>query len=111
MKDRDPAPDLTVNEAVKAAKGIFKFLGYALTILGAVWYLRGYLDTINGSLRDINRTLAYKASISDVNHALKLLSDQNRDVAHKDGSLGLLVPELLSEPMRPAAGASEPTLP
>jgi hypothetical protein len=105
--DQQPPHETTVKEAVSTARAIFKFLGYAGTLVCVVWYLRGALDEINHSLEHINTTLQYKASISDVNHAFKTLGDQNRDLTHKDGTQGLLVPEVLAEPTRPLGSPSD----
>ena len=86
--------DVTLKEAAVYAKGVLKFLGYVGALIGAIWYLRGELDSINESLRNINRTLAYKPSIAEVNHAFKTLGDDNREVVRKDGSTGIFFPEI-----------------
>jgi hypothetical protein len=97
----NPRPELTITQAVGYLKAFGKFVGFAITILSAVWYIRGGLDAVHSDLLDLHKTLLYKASIGDINHAFKTLGDQNRDVQHKDGSLGLLVPELLVPPTAP----------
>lgn len=96
-----PPHDPTVKEAMTFLKGLFKFVSYAVLIGSAVVYVTRYMDRLDASLDRINATLMYKASISDINHVLKSISDSNSDVMHKDGSYGVKTPELVAPPTRP----------
>ena len=96
----EPIDDMTVESAMKWVKGVAKFVSYIAAMVGAVIYVTRYVDKIEVSLKQINSSLQYKVSVADMNHAFKMLGDQNRDVIHKDGSVGMLVPEIVLPPER-----------
>ena len=96
----DTPENTSIADAMKWAKAVGKGISYVLALLGAVWYLRGQLDGINNTLYRMEQQNRFRPSIIEVNHAFKTMGDQNRDLMHKDGTMGLLVPELAI----PAAG-------
>jgi hypothetical protein len=100
-RNPEPFDTVTVGEAMGGVKAFFKVVGYLVTVVGAVVWVTRYLDKVDDSLVRINASLQNKASVSDLNHAFKILGDQNRDLIHKDGSTGLLVPEIEFKPARP----------
>lgn len=90
----EPEHDTTVKEAMSFIKGLGKFVSYAVLIGSAVVYVTKYMDRLDASLERLNATLAYKASIADVNHLMKVLQDTNTDVVRHSGGYGISTPEL-----------------
>jgi hypothetical protein len=115
MSHRDEEPELTVKTAVSNGKAVLKFFSYGAMLVTFGWTAKSYLDdfksTITSTFTDVKTELRelkaaehFKASTSDVNHAFKALGDNNRDLVHKDGTFGILVPELVVPPLAPESG-------
>ena len=82
------ASDITKMRVTLGAAGL---IVAALWLAG--WYVRGGIDEFKNELANTHAELGYKWDNSQMASFASALDKQNRDLQHKDGTLGLNVPD------------------